>query len=127
MKRRIKCPNCLTEFEVPTDLMNRNLRCRCGVKFHVTVSLARPTLVRTEEGIRYLRTDEYLAVCDSLEKTTDEFFSMDNGRSWIASDAVFEMLKVSCSIVPETPKTSEPEPPPPEEHKSPAKTEPLEY
>ena len=126
MKRRIKCPNCQTEFDVSTDLMNRNLRCNCGVKFHVTVSLARPTLVRTEEGVRYLRTDEYLAVCDDLEGSTDEFFSMDNGRTWIVSDEVFESLKVSCAVVPETPKPPEPEPPPPEEHRPPAKTAPLE-
>ena len=57
--------------------MNRSLRCNCGVKFHVTVSLSRPTLVRTEDGVRYLRTDEYLAVCDGLEGNPNEFFSMD--------------------------------------------------
>ena len=126
MKRRIKCPNCQTEFDVSADLMNRNLRCRCGVKFHVSVFLPRPTLVKTEEGIRYLRTDEFLAVCDGLEGNAEEFFSMDNGREWIAGDVLFEALKVSCTIVPETPKPPEPEPPPPEEHRQPSKTAPLE-
>ena len=129
MKRRIKCPNCKTEFEVSPDLMNRNLRCRCGIKFHVAVLLPRPTLVQTDEGIKFLRTDEYLAVCDGLETCEERFFSMDNGRSWIDNATVFESLKISCTVVSETPKPTEPLPPPepsPEVRTSPAKTVPLE-
>ena len=59
--------------------------------------------------------------------TRTSFSQWTNGRTWIASDEVFESLKTSCAIVPETPKPPEPEPPPPEEHRPPAKTAPLEY
>ncbi|MBP5641248.1 MAG: hypothetical protein J6X55_17360 [Victivallales bacterium] len=125
MKRRIKCPNCQTEFDVTTDLMNRNLRCNCGIKFHVLVSLPKPTLVKSDQGIKYLRTDEYLAVCDDLEHNSEKYFSLDSGRTWVSSNVIFKSLKVSCTVVPETPQASEPQLVVPTAPKPPSKTAPL--
>ena len=128
MKRRICCPVCMTEYDISADFMNRNMNCRCGIKLHIEAMLARPTLVRADSGIRYLRTNEFLSICESLEDDPGEYFSIDNGRSWLPAQAIFDAMRLTCTIVkpapppaPEPQPVSEPEPPSP-----PSKTAPLD-